>query len=79
MIKILLLSDNQSTPEPRVQITISPPPAYPEEAELYENESSEPRYSSIQQVQSSFKRDNSITLIENGIAQNLVRCSKIMG
>jgi hypothetical protein len=53
--------------------TVSPPPAYPETIELYENETGEPRYSSIQQMQNSLTRTNGINLIENGIPANMVR------
>ena len=51
----------------------SPPPAYPENIALYENAGNEPRYSSIQQLQSALQLTDGINLIENGIPANMVR------
>ncbi|CAB3984279.1 Hypothetical predicted protein [Paramuricea clavata] len=63
--------DNEGMHEARAS-TVSPPPAYPETIELYENETGEPRYSSIQQMRNSLTRTNGINLIENGIPPNMV-------
>ena len=57
---------------------VSPPPAYPEEIELYENDTVEPRYSSIQHMQ-TLKIPDGINLIENNIQGSMVSFSEILG
>lgn len=66
------MSDNHGAQAPRAS-NVTPPPAYPENIELYENEVMEPRYSSIQQLQNTLKISDGLNLFENGIPANLVR------
>ena len=71
-VECFFFSENRGAPAPR-ESNVIPPPAYPENIELYENEATEPRYSSIQQLQTSLRIGDGLNLIENGIPANLVR------